>query len=133
MIYLVDDDIDDVEIIQEAFAQYEYPGQMLVFHNGQALMDKLLEDQEAKPALILLDLLMPLKEGFETLHEIKTHPLLRTIPVIVLTSSESKEDELKCFQLGCDFFFNKPNSMQEYEQLITVVRKITGVNNPNAV
>jgi CheY-like chemotaxis protein len=126
MVYLVDDDIDDLEIIQEAFVQYEYPGPMATFHNGQALMDKLLADPEAKPHLILLDLHMPLKDGFETLHEIKTHPLIRTIPVIVLTGSESKEEELKCFQLGCNFFFNKPNSMQEYESIFTVVRKLTG-------
>ncbi len=130
MVYLVDDDIDDVEIVQEAFVQYENPGQTVTFHNGQALMDKLLEDPKARPDLILLDLLMPLKDGFETLQEIKTHPLIRTIPVIVLTSSESREDELKCFQLGCNFFFNKPNSMQEYEPLLTVVRKITGVQQP---
>ena len=130
MIYLVDDDIDDTEIVQEAFVQYEYPTQIATFHNGQALMDKLLADPGARPDLIFLDLLMPLKDGFETLQEIKTHPLLRTIPVIILTGSESREDELKCFQLGCNFFFNKPNSMQEYEPLLTVARKITGVQEP---
>jgi CheY-like chemotaxis protein len=126
MVYLVDDDIDDLEIIQEAFAQNDYPGPIVMFHNGKALMDNLLEDAGAKPEVILLDLGMPLMDGFEALQEIKIHPLIRTIPVVVLTGSESKEDELKCFQLGCNFFFNKPNSMQEYESLLTVVKKITG-------
>jgi CheY-like chemotaxis protein len=126
MVYLVDDDIDDLEIIQEAFAQNDYPGPIVMFHNGKALIDNLLEDAGAKPEVILLDLEMPLMDGFETLQEIKTHPLIRTIPVVVLTGSESKEDELKCFQLGCNFFFNKPNSMQDYESLLAVVKKITG-------
>jgi CheY-like chemotaxis protein len=126
MVYLVDDDIDDLEIVQEAFVQYDYHSPMVIFHNGKALMDKLLEDADPRPDVILLDLIMPLKDGFEVLHEIKTHPLIRTIPVVVLTGSESKEDELKCFQLGCNFFFSKPNSMQEYESLLTVVKKITG-------
>jgi CheY-like chemotaxis protein len=130
MVYLVDDDIDDLEIIQEAFVQYDYHSPMVNFHDGKALMDKLLEDADARPDVILLDLDMPLKDGFEVLHEIKTHPLIRTIPVVVLTASESKEDELKCFQLGCNFFFNKPNSMQEYESLITVVKKITEKHKP---
>jgi len=125
MVYLVDDDIDDLEIIQEAFVQNNYPGPIVMFHNGKALIDNLLEEAGAKPDVILLDLEMPLMDGFEALQEIKTHPLIRTIPVVVLTGSESKEDELKCFQLGCNFFFNKPNSMQEYESLLAVVKKIT--------
>jgi CheY-like chemotaxis protein len=126
MIYIVDDDIDDVEIVQDAFAQNDYPGPVITLHNGKVLMDKLLEDPEARPDAILLDLQMPLMDGFEVLHEIKIHPLLRSIPVIVLTISENKEDELRCFQLGCNFYFTKPNSMQEYESILTVVRKITG-------
>jgi CheY-like chemotaxis protein len=126
MVYLVDDDIDDLDIVQEAFVQYDYHSPMVIFHNGKALLDKLLEDADARPDVILLDLTMPLKDGFEVLHEIKTHPLIRTIPVVVLTGSQSKEDELRCFQLGCNFFFNKPNSMPEYESLLTVVKKITG-------
>jgi len=125
MVYLVDDDIDDLEIIQEAFVQNDYPGPIVMFHNGKALIDNLLEEAGAKPDVILLDLEMPLMDGFEALQEIKTHPLIRTIPVVVLTGSVSKEEELKCFQLGCNFFFNKPNSMQEYESLLAVVKKIT--------
>lgn len=125
MIYLVDDDIDDLEIIQDAFAQNEFPGPLITLPNGKALMDKLLEDPDARPDAILLDLRMPLKDGFEVLQEIKTHPLLRSIPVIVLTVSDNKDDELRCFQLGCNFYFTKPNSMQEYESLLTVVKKIT--------
>lgn len=130
MIYLVDDDIDDLEIIQDAFVQNGYAGPIVMFYNGQALMDKLLEDAEARPDVVLLDLSMPFKDGFETLQEIKTHPLIRTIPVIILTGSQSKEDELRCFQLGCNLFFNKPNSMQEYESILTVVNKIIG-NQPS--
>ena len=126
MVYLVDDDIDDLEIIQDAFAQNEFIDAVITLPNGKILMDKLLEDPEAKPDAILLDLHMPIKDGFEVLHEIKSHPLLRSIPVIVLTISENKEDELRCFQLGCNFYFTKPNSMQEYKSVMTVVKKITG-------
>lgn len=126
MVYVVDDDIDDAELVQVAFDQYQYPNPIVTFQNGKGLMDKLLEDANAKPDVIVLDLSMPVKNGFETLQEIKTHPLLRSIPVVVLTGSESKDDELRCFQLGCNFFFNKPNSMHDYESLVTVVKKVTG-------
>jgi CheY-like chemotaxis protein len=126
MVYLVDDDIDDLEIIQDAFLQHDFNSPVTTFHNGKALMDKLLEDAEGKPDLILLDLSMPVQDGFEVLQEIKTHPLIRTIPIIVLTASENKDHELRCFQLGCNFFFTKPNSMQEYESLLTVIKKVAG-------
>lgn len=123
MVYLVDDDIDDLEIVQEALIQNDYTGPVVTVQNGKVLMDKLLEDADAKPDVIVLDLNMPLKDGFEVLSEIKTHPLFRNIPVIVLTASGNKSDELRCFELGCNFFFTKPNSMQEYDALVTIVKK----------
>lgn len=126
MVYIVDDDIDDLEIIQEAFIQNDYSGTVITLTNGRVLMDKLLEDAEAKPDVIMLDLNMPIKDGFEVLSEIKKHPLLRTIPVIILTASENKTDELRCFELGCNLYFTKPNSMQDYKPLLTIIKKLAG-------
>jgi CheY-like chemotaxis protein len=123
MVYLVDDDIDDLEIVQEALVQNDYAGPVVTLQNGKLLMDKLLEDVGSRPDVILLDLNMPLKDGFEVLREIKSHPLFYSIPVIVLTASANKADELRCLELGCTSFFIKPNSMQEYEALLSVVKR----------
>lgn len=121
MVYLVDDDVDDLEIVQEALIQNSYKGPVTTAQNGKILMDKLYEDQ-VRPDVIVLDLNMPLKDGFETLHEIKSHPTFKNIPVIILTASENKADELRCFELGCNFFYTKPNSMKEYDSLVEVVK-----------
>ena len=126
MVYLVEDDIDDQEIIQAALVQNGYTGPLITLQNGKALMDRLLEDASAKPDVILLDLDLPLRDGFGVLAEIKWHPLFRTIPVIVLTASKKKADEQRCLELGCNSFFTKPNSMQEYDSLVLLVKQFTG-------
>jgi CheY-like chemotaxis protein len=126
MVYLVEDDIDDQEIIQAALVQNGYTGPLITLQNGKALMDRLLEDATAKPDVILLDLNLPLRDGFDVLAEIKWHPLFRTIPVIVLTASKKKADERRCLELGCNSFFTKPNSMQEYDSLVLLVKQFTG-------
>lgn len=126
MVYLVEDDIDDQEIVQAALIQNGYNGPISVYQNGKMLMDKLLEDATTKPDIILLDLALPLKDGFDVLTEIKWHPLLRTVPVIVLTASKKKADERRCIELGCNFFFTKPNSMQEYDAVVNLVKRLAG-------
>ena len=124
MVFLVDDDLDDIEIVQEALYRNNYKGEVGMAANGKVLMDQLSAaktEKHKKPDLILLDLNMPLKNGFEVLTELKSHPNLRSIPVIVLTASSNKQDEIKCFELGCNMFWNKPSSMDEYDTLVSLV------------
>lgn len=125
MVYLADDDIDDIEIVQDAFSRYSYKGPVNASTNGQMLLDLLVSKVDSMlPDVILLDLNMPLKDGFQTLKEIKNNPTFKTIPVIVLTASSRKEDEIKCKELGCDYFFTKPTRMNDYSVLVTLVKKI---------
>jgi DNA-binding response OmpR family regulator len=121
MVFLVDDDIDDVEFVQEAFHKNNYEGELAVAPNGQVLMRQLTDSIQKKPGLILLDLNMPVKSGFDALQEIKGHPSLKSIPVIILTSSTSKADEMRCFELGCTLFFRKPTSIDEYNALARLI------------
>jgi CheY-like chemotaxis protein len=122
MIYLVDDDNDDVEIMKEALFENSYKGPVLTENNGQALMDR-LQRTASKPDVIILDLNMPLKDGFEALQEIRSTPHLNSIAVIILTASSRKEDEIRCLELGCNYFFKKPFIMKEYSNLVDVVKK----------
>ena len=85
--------------------------------DGEELMDFLLlmgkyssRAEAPLPSLILLDLNMPKKDGREALQEIKAHADLRKIPVVVLTTSEAKEDITQCYELGASSYIKKPVS-----------------------
>lgn len=121
VVLLADDDFDDLELVKEAFYKSGFQGSIATALNGQLLMDQLHHSAE-RPDLILLDLNMPLKSGFEALKEIKQDPLLKSIPVMILTASSRKEDELKCFELGCISFWRKPVTMDEYNTLANGVK-----------
>ena len=122
MIYLVDDDSDDLEIMKEALVENSYKGPVLTVHNGQALMDR-LQSATDKPDVIILDLNMPLKDGFQALEEIRSMPHMNNIAVIILTASSRKEDEIRCLELGCNYFFRKPVVMKEYSSLVGIVKR----------
>lgn len=116
-ILVADDDPDDRLMTEEAFAEcgMDHPLRFVV--DGEALLDYLLRrgpyaDEQAypTPALILLDLNMPRKDGREALQEIKGHPDLRHIPVIVFTTSKSDEDVRRCYEDGSNSFITKPMS-----------------------
>ena len=129
MVYLVDDDADDLEIIQEALSRNSYKGPVRTALNGLQLMKDLQAPSESvKPDVIVLDLNMPLKNGFQVLEEIRTHPSLNRIPVIVLTASSNKRDEIRCFELGCNFFFRKPDTMPEYNPIASMVKQFAAAS-----
>jgi CheY-like chemotaxis protein len=123
MVYLVDDDVDDLTIVQDALAEYSYKGPVSTIPNGVILL-KQLESASNRPNLIILDLNMPMLDGFTVLKRIKDSPQLKSIPVIILTASSNKADELRCFELGCEFFFNKPVRIAEYATLTAIVKSI---------
>lgn len=126
MILLVDNDIDDIDLFKEALYRNNFVGEIAFISNGDILIDFLhkMSGQIAmgiEPELILLDLSMPFKDGFEALREIKNSPVLKSIPVIIYSSSNNKYDERKCFELGCNLFFKKPTTMMEYDELVSVL------------
>lgn len=123
MVYLVDDDVDDLEFVQEALVSNSYKGPVDTAANGQELLDRLTTDQ-ARPDVILLDLNMPLLDGFQALHRIKSNPALSRIPVIILTASSNKDDETRCFALGCTSYFQKPSRLDQYADLVLVIKRI---------
>ena len=124
MVYIVDDDTDDVELLQEALVRNSYKGPVRTALNGVQLMRDLSDSSAQRlPDVIVLDLNMPLKNGFQVLEEIKEHPSLHAVPVIVLTASTNKSDEIKCFELGCKFFFQKPHTMPDYSPIVAMVKR----------
>lgn len=115
VILLADDSEDDRMMTREALQESLVVNELYEVEDGEELMDFLLHrgaytDREGspRPGLILLDLNMPRKSGKEALKEIKTHPQLRSIPVVVLTTSQDEEDIMRTYELGVSSFITKP-------------------------
>lgn len=114
-ILLAEDDADDRMLAIRALEQTELPNDIRSVWDGEELMDYLhhrnqyAEPQASpRPALILLDLNMPRKDGREALQEIKADPSLRTIPVVVLTTSSADMDIERSYTSGVNAYITKP-------------------------
>lgn len=118
-IFIVDDDPDDQELMLEALDLSGLACSPQTFADGQELLDRLQDDN--LPDLILLDLNMPRIDGREALGRIKGDERLRSIPVVVLTTSRSQDDIQSCYQLGANSFVTKP---QRFEDLLTFIQTI---------
>ena len=127
-ILMADDDEDDRLLTQDAFQEYRVGNDLRFVEDGEELMDYLhrkgkFTDPKTspRPGLILLDLNMPRKDGREALEEIKSDPDLRSIPVVVLTTSKAEEDIVRSYDLGVNSFITKPVT---FEGLVEVVKTL---------
>ena len=123
MVYLVDDDTDDLELVQEAFHRNGFKGQVACAKNGEVFMSML--DRSKVPELIVLDLNMPLKNGFEVLAELKRSRTFSVVPVAILTASNNKQDEKRCEALGCNLFLKKPSTIEGYDTIVAKILDLT--------
>lgn len=114
-IFIADDDPDDLSIISDAILQKVPGNEIRGFSNGQDLINTLETLSLVEhPSLIIVDLNMPGKDGRAAVRDIKNHPALRFIPVIVCTTSTSWKDKLSCYSAGANCFVSKPNSFGEF-------------------
>ena len=116
-ILVADDDPDDVLLLKEAMGEVGNVCQIRSVADGQELMEYLGGREKGgevpRPDLILLDLNMPRKNGFEVLKELKADPVYRRIPVVIWTTSRREEDVSKTYFLGCNSYMTKPASFEE--------------------
>ena len=126
IILVADDDQDDRDMIKDAFRENRLAKDLRFVNDGEELMNYLLhrgkfqtESDSPRPGLILLDLNMPKKDGREALKEIKAHPDLKQIPVVVLTTSKAEEDVYRTYDLGVSSFITKPVT---FDALVSVTR-----------
>jgi CheY-like chemotaxis protein len=118
IIVLADDDIDDQQLMREGLKDCKVQVEINAVYNGLQLMDYLLRREAYRniketPDLILLDLNMPLMDGFDVLKEIKKHNHLKNIPLYVITTSRSKDDKKKALELGATGFYSKGSSSKD--------------------
>ena len=128
-ILMADDDPDDRLLVQDAFDEIRLDNPLVFVEDGIELMDYLHRRGAYAhlagtplPGLVLLDLNMPKKDGREALKEIKQDPVLRTVPIVILTTSNAEEDILRTYDLGTNSFIVKPVT---FDKLVDVIRKVT--------
>lgn len=127
-ILMADDDPDDQILLQEALRENNIPNMVCFVENGEELLDFLNQRGKfegakcAAPGLILLDLNMPKMDGRQALKLIKADPVLKKIPVVVLTTSKADSDILECYNLGVNSFVSKPVN---FKDLVDVTREIS--------
>ena len=126
VILMADDDDDDRLLAQDALTESDLGGNLHFVENGEDLLDYLWRRGKyeppvdaPRPGLILLDLNMPRKDGREALREIRAHPALRRIPVVVLTTSKADTDITNVYDLGANSFVTKP---VQFDALVQVIR-----------
>ena len=129
-ILLVEDNRMDVELTLDAFHEARLGNTIHVSPNGQDALDYLFgrgtyADRKAHPmpGLILLDLKLPGVDGFEVLRQVKSTPILKRVPVVVLTSSKEEGDRALSYDRGANSYIVKPVS---FEGFLGVVRQIDG-------
>ena len=126
-ILLAEDNPKDVELTLTALSEHNLANEVVVARDGEEALDYLLrhgrfrERPRDNPAVVLLDLKMPRVDGLEVLRRIKSDDGLRTIPVVMLTSSREERDLIESYRLGINAYVVKPVG---FEQFVEAVRQI---------
>ena len=121
-VLLVEDNPGDVRLTQEAFREANRAVHLHLAADGVEAMAFLrhqgIHTNAPRPDLILLDLNLPKMDGRELLAKIKQDDSLKSIPTVILTTSESESDILRCYQLQANCYLNKPVELDEFEGLV---------------
>ena len=119
-ILLVEDNANDVELTISALGEYHLANEVDVVRDGEEALEYLFkrgrhaERQSGNPAVVLLDLKLPKIDGLEVLEQIKADEKLRTVPVVMLTSSREEPDLVRSYSLGVNAYVVKPVEFSEF-------------------
>lgn len=126
-ILIVEDDPNDVELTLTALGDYNLANEVVIARDGQQAIDYLYGEGQfagrsaGNPAVMLLDLKLPKISGLEILQRIKSDPKLKTVPVVVLTSSNEEKDVMKSYSLGVNAYVVKP---VEFHEFVNAVKEL---------
>jgi CheY-like chemotaxis protein len=124
-ILIADDDVDDLFFLTRALKSTgtEYP--IITFPDGLCLINFLKENYEThRPVIIISDLNMPKKCGKETLKLIKSNPVYKQVPYVILSTAQCKEEIRNCFDLGATVYLEKPNKMDDLDVIVNGIKAI---------
>jgi len=126
-ILLAEDDPKDVELTLTALEEHNLANKVVVARDGAEALDYLYrrgqfaDRPDGQPVVVLLDLKMPRVDGLEVLRQVKGDPELRTIPIVILTSSRQEQDIVESYDLGVNAYVVKPVA---FDTFVDVVRQL---------
>ena len=127
-ILMAEDDADDCLLAQEAWEEIKSGHELRFVHDGQEILDYVLhrglyttQQSAPRPGIILLDLNMPKKNGYEVLGVLKTNPELQTIPIIVFTTTRHIDEIIRAYKEGANAFMTKPSTFEGYRDAFRAV------------
>lgn len=124
-ILMVEDNPGDVRLTRESLKGAKLWNHVHVVEDGVAALDFLYRrppyEQAPRPDLVLLDLNLPKMDGREVLAVIKSDPALKTIPVVVLTTSQAEEDVLRAYHLNANCYVTKPVDLHQFSRIVQVI------------
>jgi CheY-like chemotaxis protein len=133
-ILLVDDNHDHVLLALEALDLLAEDVEVVVRHDGGSALDYLFDPASPTPSLVLLDVKLPVADGFEVLRRIKDDEWLRVVPVVMLTSSSAERDVVRSYDLGSNSFVSKPTDAGALHRVVAGLPSYwLGVNTPPPV
>lgn len=118
----------DIELTLRAFRRHKLSNPIIVARDGEEALDYVhsqgrFADDAPVPALVLLDIRLPRLDGIEVLRELKTHPVYRTVPVAMLTTSENERDIENCYTLGVNSYLLKPVEFNAFVELTGLIER----------
>jgi CheY-like chemotaxis protein len=127
-VLLVEDNKHDVRFVERAWKVGRISNPLYVVPHGQACLEFLRHEgmysdptQSPRPGIILMDIRMPVMDGIECLQAIKSDPQLKTIPVVMLTTSKQDEDRVRSYELGCNTFIQKPVDFERFSEAVRAI------------
>lgn len=123
-VLLVEDSSNDAELTLEAFAETGLANEVVWVRDGREALDYLHQTGNfaarpaGLPAVVLLDLKMPKVDGLQVLEQVKSHPQLKSVPVVMLTSSREEADLARSYGLGVNAYVVKPVGFQQFVQAL---------------
>jgi CheY-like chemotaxis protein len=118
-ILLIEDNPMDVDLTRRAFIRRKFLNPIEIARDGEEALDYIARWQQGAPLplVVLLDLKLPKVDGLEVLKQIKSHPHLRSVPVVVLTTSSEDHDVHRAYQLGVNSYIIKPVDFDKFMQV----------------
>jgi len=126
-ILMVEDNPGDVRLTREALKGGKVWNEIHVVTDGVAALDFLAQrapyEDSPRPDLVLLDLNLPKKDGREVLSAMKSDASLKTIPVVILTTSQAEEDVMRAYNLSCNCYVTKPVDFEQFTRIVQAIEQ----------
>ncbi len=120
IILLVEDDPGHARLVEKNLRRANIQNEIILLNDGQVAIDLLFHNEQLldKPLLMLLDLNMPVLDGYQVLQRMKNDSRTKNIPVIILTTAEDAQELARCYDLGCTLYLTKPLDYNRFCELI---------------